>query len=110
MATDILDTPDTHVVDYDGVVSLEGIAHVVQDILWFAAQNDRIDPSDIPLWQFARDDQRALSLRVAMAIRDDIISPVWGGAYICGQEDGMLSTEYHGVERPNPYEPVGDRE
>lgn len=107
MATDISDTPDTHTVDFDGLVSQEGIAHVVQDVLWFAAQNGGIDPAGIPLWEYADDEERALAMRVAAVILEDIIARVWGGAYICGQEDGMLTTESRSVERPNPYIPTG---
>ena len=107
MATNIPDTPDTHVVDFDGLVSQEGVAHVVHDVLWFAAKNDGINPAGIPLWEYADGGERALAMRVAAAILGDIIAPVWSGAYICGQEDGMLTTESHSVERPNPYTPAG---
>ena len=107
MATDISDTHDTHTVDFDGLVSQEGIAHVVQDVLWFAAQNGGIDPAGIPLWEYADDEERALAMRVAAVILEDIIARVWSGAYICGQEDGMLTTESRSVERPNPYTPTG---
>lgn len=34
MATDITDTAETHTVDEDGRVSVDGVAHVVQDLLY----------------------------------------------------------------------------
>lgn len=111
----IADTPDTHEVDEDGRVSVDGIAHVVQDMLYMSRTLIAREISDTlnalwdeykdedPEWAFGdmariaadnlarvwlssgRDEDTEIAYRVAVAVRDDVIRWVWTGAYMCGR-------------------------
>lgn len=114
----IADNPATHEVDEDGRVSVDGIAHVVQDMLYmsrpliareifetFNSLWDDGEDSDLEwaledmsrtaadnlarLWvSSGRDGDTEIAYRVAEAVRDDVILGVWAGAYRSGRLDG----------------------
>lgn len=98
MAIEIEDNEETHVVDCDGRVSLDGVAHVVQDMLYtnsglisrtVAEWGDAPGCGLADLWLTnGRNESTELAYRIAQGVLDDIIGLVWQGGYFSGRLGG----------------------